>query len=216
MKTLPPPAYKQTDLHLQLFSASSTLVKKTSRQKEKKKKKKKGCGKEILKSVTAAGMVEGRKDVGVKEVVYKEENDKVSKAFPVLCVHFKSPVRPGLSLFSILRIRAYQSGWWATAEGCFPLSPNLLLQHLLSPALPVTAERTKVSWSCLTKWPPSLAILSQSSRTRSIHTAQKSGEIPRKQRPNCALLRRSGDTYTVALQTQQNAGTHGVGFGISP
>lgn len=50
----------------------------------------------------------GRKDVGVKEVVHKEENDKVSKAFPVLCMHFKSPVRSHL-LFSILRITAYQN-----------------------------------------------------------------------------------------------------------
>lgn len=110
MKTLPPPVYKQTDLHLRLFSASRTLVKKTSRQKEEKKKKKK-------KKRVWEGDPEkcyscrdgGRKDVGVKEVVYKEENDKVSKAFPALCVHFKSPVRPGHSLFSILRIRAYQS-----------------------------------------------------------------------------------------------------------
>lgn len=46
--------------------------------------------------------------MGVKEVVYKEENYKVSKEFPVLCMHFKSLVCSHL-LFSILGIRAYQS-----------------------------------------------------------------------------------------------------------
>lgn len=113
MKTLPPPAYKQTDLHLQLFSASRTLVKNTSRQKEKeekgkKKRKQKGVWEGDTKKCYSC-RDGGRKDVGVKEVVYKEENDKVSKAFPVLCLHFKSPVCPGHSLFSVLRIRAYQS-----------------------------------------------------------------------------------------------------------
>lgn len=51
-------------------------------------------------------------------------------------------------------MEAPPSDWWTTAEGCFPLSLNLLLQHRLSPALLITAEGTKITWPCFHKVPP--------------------------------------------------------------
>lgn len=97
-------------------------------------------------------MVEGRM-WELRRLYTRRKMTRSQKAFPVLCMHFKSLVRSHL-LFSILGIRAYQSDWWTTAEDCFPLSLNLLLQHRPTPALPVTAERTKISWSCFHKVAP--------------------------------------------------------------